>query len=816
MRITTLSQGVAFVVAVLVGSTCSPADAQPAPAGSELSRAIRDGETARVATLLRGGANVNARDAEGNTPLILASLYSGAECVELLLENGADVNAANKAGATALVRAATDAKKVRLLLDAGGDARAKTSLGNDALILAARKPGNAAAVKMLLEHGADARLRNEGGVSAIQTAAAAGDLESVRLLLDKGVDPNDFPREIKGHPLLTGGRTPLMWAAFRNDVPMMRLLVERGADPNRPAVFGTPLSQAAWHDNVEAAAFLLDHGATVDARDAFEFTPLHWAAVTESSRTDLVKLLLARGADVNAAGGDPVDAFEAVPQTPLMLAMKRGKTPVVEALLAAGAKGADTAQARPALATRVLPEQIGQQTLRAAAERGLARLQETAAKTPAVFVQHASKQTCVSCHQQYLPMVAVGNARRRGLRLDDNAAREQVALVHRIAEDPASIFDFREYVVEAIFHPDGIFTRGYGLFAFAAENVPADAATDAMVHHLATMQAADGHWMMNLQRPPIQSGDIAATALAIQALKHYGWAGRQGEFAEAIDRGRQWLKAAKPESHDESVYQMLGLYWAGESPEKTAGLARALIGRQREDGGWAQLPTLATDAYATGQALYTLTLAAKLPVSDPAWQRGLRYLLATQHDDGTWYALRRAFPFQPTMSSGFAYGRDAWISAAATSWAVIAMTQAIEPGAAAGARIESKQGGTEAIATRPPAAAAPVDFVKQVKPILERSCVDCHGPQRARAHYRLDSREALLKGGDSGNAAAVPGHGDKSPLIQYVSGPGADLEMPPKAKRHLYQALSAEEVRLLRNWIDQDAAWPKDATLVIR
>jgi hypothetical protein len=64
---------------------------------------------------------VNARDAEGNTPLILASFYAGPQCVELLLEKGADPNAANRSGVTALIRAATDYEKTRLLI--GADAK---------------------------------------------------------------------------------------------------------------------------------------------------------------------------------------------------------------------------------------------------------------------------------------------------------------------------------------------------------------------------------------------------------------------------------------------------------------------------------------------------------------------------------------------------------------------------------------------------------------------------------------------------------------------------------------------------------------------
>ncbi len=65
-----------------------------------------------------------------------------------------------------------------------------------------------------------------------------------------------------------------MWAAYQNNVPMVRLLLARGADPNQATLYGSPLSQACWNDSVEAAKILIDHGAKVNARDAFaDFTP---------------------------------------------------------------------------------------------------------------------------------------------------------------------------------------------------------------------------------------------------------------------------------------------------------------------------------------------------------------------------------------------------------------------------------------------------------------------------------------------------------------------------------------------------------------
>ena len=227
---------------------------------------------------------------------------------------------------------------------------------------------------------------------------------------------------------------------------------------------------------------------------------------------------------------------------------------------------------------------------------------------------------------------------------------------------------------QALFHPDPAYSKGYSMLAFSAADLPASDFTDAWVHHLAVIQEADGHWPSNLPRPPIQSGDIPATALVINALQKYPLPGRKAEFAQRVDRARKWLLNAKANSTDEQIYQILGLKWAGESPRHIQALAKTLLAEQRANGGWAQLPALKSDAYATGQAVYSLCVGADIPVNDPAIERGRKYLLTTQLEDGTWYVHRRAFPFQPTMKSGFPHGRDGWISAAATSWAVMALS----------------------------------------------------------------------------------------------------------------------------------------------
>jgi hypothetical protein len=85
---------------------------------------------------------------------------------------------------------------------------------------------------------------------------------------------------------------------------------------------------------------------------------------------------------------------------------------------------------------------------------------------------------------------------------------------------------------------------------------------------------------------------------------------------------------------------------------------------------------MSADAYATGQALYALNAAGVSPRS-AAFQKGVAYLLRTQLDDGTWFVRSRGFGFQPYFETGFPHGRDQFISAAATSWAVMALAYAL-------------------------------------------------------------------------------------------------------------------------------------------
>lgn len=105
--------------------------------------------------------------------------------------------------------------------------------------------------------------------------------------------------------------------------------------------------------------------------------------------------------------------------------------------------------------------------------------------------------------------------------------------------------------------------------------------------------------------------------------------------------------------------------------------------------------------------------------------------------------------------------------------------------------------------------AAEIDFSKQVFPILQRACFECHGPEVQKAGLRLDQKAAALHGGTSG-AVIKPGKADASELLRRVSLPRSDEDAMPRRGA----ALSPAEISLLREWIHQGAGWPELVTSV--
>jgi len=229
----------------------------------------------------------------------------------------------------------------------------------------------------------------------------------------------------------------------------------------------------------------------------------------------------------------------------------------------------------------------------------------------------------------------------------------------------------------------------YLLLAIAAAGKPVrQEIGDARALFLAGRQGADGRWRSESHRPPLEDSDFTATALNVRLLQVYGPPARQAEFRERISRARAWLESAPARTTEERVMQILGLAWSGADRARIRPLAAALAREQRSDGGWAQIPGRPSDAYATGSALFALQQAAGMSVSDPAFVKGVNYLLGTELPDGSWHQqTRRRGPGLPYFETGFPHGEDQFISYAGTAWATIAISISIDPSPAGFMRI---------------------------------------------------------------------------------------------------------------------------------
>jgi hypothetical protein len=98
---------------------------------------------------------------------------------------------------------------------------------------------------------------------------------------------------------------------------------------------------------------------------------------------------------------------------------------------------------------------------------------------------------------------------------------------------------------------------------------------------------------------------------------------------------------------------------------------------------------------------------------------------------------------------------------------------------------------------------AALSFKKDIQPILERSCTDCHGGENPKGSFSSETLVGLMKGGQSGNPAVIAGHADMSPLIRFARDEVEDLEMPPLAERPGYAPLTRDEIQKLALWINQ-------------
>jgi ankyrin repeat protein len=627
-----------------------PRPPPPDPMTTRMVDALRHDDHQSFAKILSAHPRlVNRTSVGGATALMYAALYGESRAVGLLLDRGADPNIANDAGATALMWAVDHEDITRVLLERGADPNAASQQGQTPLGIAAGRFGSSRVVKLLLDFGATPSRpaarpsdRSQPGSrpwEVLIQAANSGDEAVFRMLVKHGAD------------LKSAGALPLLYAARAECAACVEMLIETvsQADLNYALVALAP------YGDTSLLTKLIDRGADVNTRvpnvrrDMRGRTPLMLAAISDFAPAETVRMLIAKGADINAVGPEG--------ETALDLAKRNGETPVVDALLTAGAKAgrgfrSSAVTAKPAASVQV------------ALERIIPVLQ----RSDVTFIRKAG---CVSCHNNTLTAMTIATARAHRVRVDEEVASTQLKTI-------ASVLEGRKE--SALLGSEIQNTASTILVGLAAEHYAPDLSTDAMAYFLKARQLVDGRWRNFFvdHRPPLGASDIDVTAFSIRALRVYAPKPHRRTYQQAIERGTAWLMTAEPKTTYERALQLLGLAWGGVDArhERVRTAARALLAEQRSDGGWGQLPTLASDAYGTGQAMVALHEAGALRAADAAYQRGVRYLLNTQLEDGSWYVTSRSLPFQPYFESGFPHGPDQWISIAASNWASMALARA--------------------------------------------------------------------------------------------------------------------------------------------
>ena len=335
-----------------------------------------------VLTLIKSGADVNAAEADGTTPLHWAVHRDDTGTARLLLQSGARVAAVNRYGVAPLALACINgsARMAELLIGAGANPNTEVAEGETALMTAARSgalplvktlvargagvntredwrgqsalmwaaaEGHRPVVEALVEAGADLNARSHGGFTPLLFAAREGRVDVARTLLDRGANVNDAlqpsSRKPTAEPTAADpqGVTALILAAGNAHYDLATLLLERGADPNAAPKGWTALHQMSWvrkagiagsnnpapegsgeMDSLEFVRRLVKHGANVNAR----VTKRPPAGITRLNMIGGTPFLLAaRTADAELMrvladlGADPL-APNAERTTPLMVA----------------------------------------------------------------------------------------------------------------------------------------------------------------------------------------------------------------------------------------------------------------------------------------------------------------------------------------------------------------------------------------------------------------------------------------------------------------------------------------------------------------
>src|SRR5262249_44429518 len=243
---------------------------------------------------------------------------------------------------------------------------------------------------------------------------------------------------------------------------------------------------------------------------------------------------------------------------------------------------------------------------------------------------------------------------------------------------------------------------GLPVLAVAARSLPS--LTEAqkqslklIAEEIVKKQQPDGSWefFATLRRPPINESQTTDAAWIILALQGETGLGAQQSQRAALSKAIAWLDAAKPSNlHQDKVLKVLLGVRSGKPRKALQKTIDELLALQRADGGWSQtVPDLKSDAFATGQTLYVLSLAG-YAAERPEIRRGIDFLVATQKPDGSWPMISRSTPDGSPGSAKLLTP----ITCAASFWATLGLARLVSSGrpvSSAGAARDIPKGPTE-------------------------------------------------------------------------------------------------------------------------
>jgi N-acyl-D-amino-acid deacylase len=279
----------------------------------------------------------------------------------------------------------------------------------------------------------------------------------------------------------------------------------------------------------------------------------------------------------------------------------------------------------------------------------------------------AKERTCFTCHSQAVPVVALAAVKHRGFSIDEDNFATQVQHTAKHLERG------RKNFLKGKGQGGRVVSAGYALWALAAGGEKPNETTAAVTGYFLTWQSDKKHWSQGSQRPPTAGSDFTNTYLAMRGLAEFGTDEQKPEIEKRTKQVQQWLSETASKDTEDRVFRLRTMPHVDADEATIQGAIDQLIETQHDDGGWAQLADMESDAYATGTVLVALVQAGQLPPDHAAVQRGIRYLLDAQLEDGSWHVVTRAKGFQPYFETGFPHGKDQFISTAASAWSMLAL-----------------------------------------------------------------------------------------------------------------------------------------------